>query len=135
MFSVRLIEDMTGIGKSTIHRILSEDLKEGLCKIPPPLPYLLNDVQKVQEFLSSKGVIVPNIFFYSPDLSPHHYLLFSKLKLHLKGTTFNSISDIQGTATDHLTHMPKADFRKCFLHYYINCNKWNESSENYFEET
>ena len=43
--STRLLEDMTGIGKSTIHRILTEDLqKRKVCA--KFVPHSLNDDQK-----------------------------------------------------------------------------------------
>jgi len=49
---------------------------------------------------------------YSPDLAPADYLLFPKVKSHLKGRPFDSISDIQKAVTSTLNTTAKDDFYK-----------------------
>jgi len=39
---------------------------------------------------------------YSPDLSPPDYLLFSKLKMKLKGLHFTDVAEIHEAVTDEL---------------------------------
>jgi len=49
---------------------------------------------------------------YSPDLAPAVYFLFRKVKSHLKGHLFDSISDIQKAVTSTLNTIAKDDFYK-----------------------
>ena len=49
---------------------------------------------------------------YMPDLSPADYFLFPKVKSHLKGHLFGSISDIQKAMTSTLNTISKDDFYK-----------------------
>ena len=49
---------------------------------------------------------------YSPDLAPADYFLFPKVKSHLKGRLFDSISDIQKAVTSTLNTTAKDDFYK-----------------------
>ena len=49
---------------------------------------------------------------YSPDLAPADYFLFPKVKSHLKGRLFDSISDIQKAVTSTLNTIAKDDFYK-----------------------
>jgi hypothetical protein len=49
---------------------------------------------------------------YSPDLAPADYFLFPKVKSHLKGRLFDSISDIQKAVTITLNTIAKDDFYK-----------------------
>ena len=48
----------------------------------------------------------------SADLAPADYLLFPKVKSHLKGRLFDSISDIQKAVTSTLNTITKNDFYK-----------------------
>jgi hypothetical protein len=43
-------------------------------------------------------------------LSPPDYFLFPKVKLNLKGATFNTIEEIQEAVTDRLNKIPAEDF-------------------------
>jgi len=49
---------------------------------------------------------------YSPDLAPAGYFLFPKVKSHMKGRLFDSISDIQKAVTSTLNTISKDDFYK-----------------------
>jgi transposase len=56
----------------------------------------------VKQFLAQRKVAVLDHPFYSPDLAPADYFLFPKVKSHLKGRLFDSISDIQKAVTSTL---------------------------------
>jgi len=49
---------------------------------------------------------------YSPDLALADYFLFRKVKSHLKGRLFDSISDIQKAVKSTLNTIAKDDFYK-----------------------
>jgi len=49
---------------------------------------------------------------YSPNLAPADYFLFPKVKSHLKGRLFDSISDIQKAVTSTLNTTAKDDSYK-----------------------
>lgn len=87
----------------------------------------------VREYLASRGVVVLNHPPYSPDLSPCDYDLFPKLKLHLKGTRFDDVHDIQKSVTDFLQAIPKNDFQHCFKHFYDRCKRCITAGGYYFE--
>ena len=59
---------------------------------------------------------------YSPDLAPADYCLFSKVKSHLKGRLFDSISDIQKAVTSTLLAIAKNYFYKGIQMLYDRAN-------------
>jgi len=59
---------------------------------------------------------------YSPDLAPADYFLFRKVKSHLKGRLFDSISDIQKAVTSTLNIIAKDDFYKGIQKLYDRAN-------------
>ena len=63
----------------------------------------------VKQFLAQRKVTVLDHPPYSPDLAPADYFLFQKVKSHLKGRLFDSISDIQTTMTSTLNTIAKGD--------------------------
>ena len=70
--------------------------------------YLLHDnapshnATIVKQFLAQRKMTVLDHPPYSPDLAPANYFLFRKVKSHLKGRLFDSISDIQKAVTSTL---------------------------------
>jgi hypothetical protein len=56
----------------------------------------------VNEFLTKKGIPVVPQPPYSPDLSPCDFVLFLKLKFHLKRHHFGTVDNIQKVVTDQL---------------------------------
>ena len=66
----------------------------------------------VKQFLAQRKVTVLDHPPYSPDLAPADYFLFPKVKSHLKGRLFDSISDIQTAVTSILNTTAKNDFYK-----------------------
>lgn len=51
---------------------------------------------------------------YSPVLSPSDFLLFSKVKSVLKGTTFETVEAMKQKATETMTILSKNDFKHYF---------------------
>ena len=66
----------------------------------------------VKQFLAKRKVTVLDHPPYSPDLARADYFLFPKVKSHLKGRLFDSISDIQKAMTGILNTSAKDDFYK-----------------------
>jgi len=52
---------------------------------------------------------------------PHHYFLFPKLKVKLKGKQFNIILNIQKASIETIT---KEDFQSSFLKLYDCCKHY-----------
>jgi len=66
----------------------------------------------VKQFLAQLKVTVLDHSSYSPDLEPADYFLFPKVKSHLKGRLFDSISDIQKDVTSTLNTIAMDYFYK-----------------------
>ena len=73
---------------------------------------LSHNVTIVKQFLVQQKVTVLDHPPYSPDLAPADYFLFPKVKSHLKGRLFDSISDVQKAVTSTLNTIAKDDFYK-----------------------
>jgi len=76
----------------------------------------------VKQFLAQRKVTVFDHPPYSPDLSPADYFLFPKVKSHLKGGLFDSISDIQKAVTSTLNTTAKDAFYKGIRKLYDRAN-------------
>ena len=76
----------------------------------------------IKQFLAQRKVTVLDHPPYSPDLAPADYFLFLKVKSHLKGHLFDSISDIQKAVTSKLNTIAKDDFYKGIQKLYDNAN-------------
>ena len=57
-------------------------------------------------------------WFHSSDLAPADYFLLPKVKSHLKGRLFDSISDIQKALTSTLNTIAKDAFYKAIQKLY-----------------
>jgi len=76
----------------------------------------------VKQFLAQRKVTVIDHPPFSPDLAPADYFLFRKVKSHLKGRLFDSISDIQKAVTSTLNTIAKDDFYKGIQKLYDRTN-------------
>jgi len=76
----------------------------------------------IKQFLTQQKVTVFDHPSYSPDLAPADYFLFRKVKSHLKGRLFASISDIQKAVTRTLNTTAKDDFYKGIQKLYDRAN-------------
>ena len=77
----------------------------------------------VKQFLAQWKVTVLDHPPYPPDLAPADYFLFPKVKSHLKGRLFDSISDIQKAVTSTLNTIAKDDFYKGIQKRYDRANQ------------
>ncbi|KAL4103331.1 hypothetical protein QTP88_018708 [Uroleucon formosanum] len=71
-------------------------------------------MSNVSRFLTSKNIAVLPQAPYSPDMSPCDFFLFPQTKLAMKGTHFESITDIQNAVTRVLQDIPVEAFQKCY---------------------
>ena len=76
----------------------------------------------VKQFSAQRKVTVLGHPPYSPDLASTVYFLFPKVKSHLKGRLFDSISDIQKAVTSTLNTIAKDDFYKGIQKLYDRAN-------------
>ena len=70
---------------------------------------------------------------YSPDMAPCDFWLFHKLKMHLKGSRFESREAIKSNAMKRLLVIPKTDFEKCFQQCKVRWAKYVQTQGTYFE--
>lgn len=68
----------------------------------------------VSQFLAKKQVTTIVHPPHSPDLASADFYLFPKLKFHMKGTRYQSVSNIQQIVTQYLKTIPQCDFPKAF---------------------
>jgi len=81
-----------------------------------------HNVTIVKQFWPNKKSLFSTTLRYSPDLAPADYFLFPKVKSHLKGRLFDSISDIQTAMTSTLNTMAKGGFYKGIQKLYDHAN-------------
>jgi len=79
----------------------------------------------IKQLLAQRKVTVLDHSPYSPDLAPADYFLFPKVKSHLKGRLFVSISDTQKAMTSTLNTTAKDDFYKGIQKLYDRANLCN----------
>jgi len=76
----------------------------------------------VKQFLAQRKVTVLDHPPYLSELAHADYFLFPKVKSHLKGRLFDSISDIQKAVTSTLNAIAKDDFYKGIQKLYDRAN-------------
>ncbi|KAL4103319.1 hypothetical protein QTP88_018696 [Uroleucon formosanum] len=84
----------------------------------------------VSRFLTSKNIAVLPQAPYSPAMSPCDFFLFPQTKLVVKGTHFESITDIQNAVTRVLQDIPVEAFQKCYESWKKRWNQYLRSSSN-----
>ncbi|XP_052756943.1 ATP-dependent DNA/RNA helicase DHX36-like [Galleria mellonella] len=87
----------------------------------------------VSQYLASKGIAVLQQPPYSPDMSPCDFFLFPKTKSVVKGTHFESITDIQAAVTRVLADIPVEAFQKCYEAWKTRWNRCIAAQGDYFE--
>ena len=70
---------------------------------------------------------------YSPYLSPLDFLLFPRLKNHLKGRDFGTLDNIQKSVTDELKGIPAEAFQHCYEQWKQRLRRCVAAQANYFE--
>jgi hypothetical protein len=101
------------------------------CCITTTLP--INTANSVKEVLTKNGIPAVSKPSHSLDLRPCDFLLFPKLKFHLKSRHFKIVDNIQKVLTDQPRAPPHEYFQHC-------CREWEQlfrqyvpSLGNYFE--
>jgi len=103
-----------GVTKRLLNRI--RRVRPGMCESGDW--FLLHDnapshnATIVKQFLAQRKMTVLDHPPYSPDLTPADYFLFRKVKSHLEGRLFDSISDIQKAVTNTLNITAKTTSTK-----------------------
>jgi len=69
---------------------------------------------KVSQFLTKNNMTVIPHPPYSPDLAPCDFFLSPKLRLQMKGRTFDTIEEIQEESQQVLDTITKRDLQGCF---------------------
>ena len=70
---------------------------------------------------------------YSLDLAPYDIWLFPKVKMTMKGKSFESIQDIEAAMTAQLKTLTKEDFQYCFRKWQERWDKCVRSEGDCFE--
>ena len=70
---------------------------------------------------------------YSPDLSPCDFVLFSRLKNHLKVRHFGTLDSIQKSVTGELKGIPAEAFQHCYEQWKQCLRRCVAAQGNYFE--
>jgi transposase len=70
---------------------------------------------------------------YNPDLTPCDFVLFPKLKTHLKGHHFGTVENVQTAAMRALNNISSADFLPCYEEWQQWWNHCIRSQGAYFE--
>lgn len=85
-------------------------------------------------FFISKGILEVPQLTRSPDLSPHDFFLFSKLKNAPKESDFRTLKNIQKkTVTDMLKTIPIDNFQRCYQTAGTTSPSGFTVQRNYFE--
>jgi len=88
---------------------------------------------KVSQFLSKNNVKVTSHPPYSLDLALCDFFLFPKLKLRMKGRTFETVEEIQEESQWVLDTIPKRDFQGCFQAWQKRWDHCIRAKGEYFE--
>jgi len=127
--NVRLIAEEVVLPKTDVCRIITEDLHmRKICvKLVP------KNLSDVWEFLAQNNIIMLPHPPYSPDLALCDFLLFPKLKTHLKGHYFGTVENVRATATRALNNTSSEDFLHCYEKWQQCWNCCIRSQGAYFE--
>ncbi|XP_017479387.1 PREDICTED: histone-lysine N-methyltransferase SETMAR-like [Rhagoletis zephyria] len=115
---VRELADIVGISKSTVHRVLAEDLEmRKLC--PRWVPHLLTLVQnQCREEVSIDYLANNESMFellphapYSPDLA-RYYFLFPNFKKWLRGQRFSSDEEMMSAVNGYFEEQDSSYYKR-----------------------
>lgn len=88
----------------------------------------------IREFLASKKITVLPHPSYSPDLAPCDFLLFPKVKMFLKGKSFDDVGSMKKHTTVHLQSLTPQDFQSCFQKLQERWSKCIDARGDYFDQ-
>uniref|UniRef100_A0A4W6BQX3 Uncharacterized protein n=1 Tax=Lates calcarifer TaxID=8187 RepID=A0A4W6BQX3_LATCA len=111
--SIRMRAEMVSTDKETVQPILHENLN--MTKVcAKVVPKLLTPDQKEKQFLAQEQIPVLDHPPCSPDLAPCDLFLFPKIKSVLKGTCFESVSEVKKRTIEVVRQLSKEDLLHCF---------------------
>ena len=87
----------------------------------------------IQQFLAKKNIAVLEQPPYSPDLTPHNFFLFPKLKGIIKGTRFEGMEAIKRAVMTELRGVPDESFQQCIEAWHSRMEKCVRREGDYFE--
>ena len=118
-----------GLGIGSVHSILTEDLH--MRRVTAKFVHHDNahSAHVIQALLAKHDIPVVRQAPYSPDTVPCDFWLFSKLKMMLKGTRFESREEIKQNVTKQLNTIPIIAFQECFQKWQNHCHHQGD----YFE--
>lgn len=87
----------------------------------------------IGEFLSKNQTSVLPQPPYSPDLAPCDFFLFSRIKKHMKGTSFEDTEVLKQKTQDELKAIPSEEFERCFDQWKERWHKCILFKGEYFE--
>jgi len=70
---------------------------------------------------------------YLPDLAPSDFFLFPKLKMNIKGRSFQKFKEIQAESQAVLNSLRENDFQECLKNWQRHCDRCQASEGDYFE--
>jgi hypothetical protein len=93
----------------------------------------VNTAISVKDVLTKRGIAVVPKPTYSPDLSPCDFILFPKLKFHLKGCHVETVDNIKKVVTDQPRALPHEEFQHCYREWEQLLRLCVVTQGNYFE--
>ena len=86
-----------------------------------------------RRFLTDSNMTVMPHSPYSPDLAPSDFSLFPKLKMKLKGRSFQTLEEIQTESQSVLNTLRENDFQERLKNWQRRWNRCQASEGDYFE--
>jgi hypothetical protein len=126
------IEQEVGIGYGRCQRVLTKGLgmyRAAVKFVPRILKHCRPYPAVSSEILLTAVIPHPP---YSPDLAPHVFFLFPKMKLKLKGRQFDTTEEIQAESRECLT-LTEKDFHEAFQKRRRRWDRCLHAGGNYFE--
>ena len=126
----------------TFYREVLERLRERVARVRPGIArtWMLNHdnaprqmAVSINAFLAEKSIPVVPQPPYSPDLSPCDFILFPRLKNHLKGCHCGTLDNIQNSLTDELKGILVEAFQHCYELWKQRLRRCVAAQWNYFE--
>ncbi|KAL7292870.1 hypothetical protein TKK_0013543 [Trichogramma kaykai] len=87
----------------------------------------------IQEFLAEKKIACLPHPYYSPDLTPCDFFLFPRVKLFLKGKTFDDVGCMKRSTLAYMQSLQTQDYQACFQKLQERWAKCMESKGEYVE--
>jgi len=131
--TVRLIASELNLNHTMVHQILTEELAIADNWMLHHDNAPCHTAISVIECLAKRGIPVVPQPPHSSDLSPCDFVLFPKLKFHLKGRHFGTVENIEKAVTDQQKAILVSDYQRCYEDWKQRLRRCVASQGNYFE--